>query len=659
MVGNYSLLFLVFFPMLGAILAYMVGKKNKEIRDLLVIGITVIEALVFLLLFLLYRTTLTFEWRGFSYAGLYLSMDGFQVLYGLIASFMWMMTAFSAKSYFSHSRNRNRFYFFYLLTLGATIGVFLSGDLFTTFIFFEIMSFASYPWVASSEKKDAMRAAETYLFVAVIGGLVLLMGLFLLYDRVGTLRIDQVAAQSHLIVGDPIRYVIGGCMLFGFGAKAGMFPLHIWLPKAHPVAPSPASALLSGILTKSGVFGILVISTRILLYDELWGNIVLLLGVITMFLGALLGVFSNDLKRTLALSSMSQIGYILVGVGMQSLLGTHNALAVRGTILHMVNHSLIKLTLFMISGIVVVKLHKLNLNDIRGFGRDKPVLLVSFVIGALSLMGIPLGGAYVSKTLLHESIVEYIVELEEHGHSAVYYQWVEWLFLIAGGLTIAYMLKLFIAIFVEKNVQGGQDWQREKHYMDKKTTFAIAGSAFVILVLGLFPYVTQDRIATLGQGFLFGTPPAHAVHYFAFVNIKGALISISIGAVIYLVVVRRLLMSKNENGVRVYVQRWPEWLDLENLVYRPLLLYVLPYIGGLFARIVASSTDVILHRLGETLFRPIQEPKNGKNKKNKKNRPKEAYHSFVNGFEVVASRLSFNLLMFSIGFAITICFLIF
>ena len=132
-------------------------------------------------------------------------------------------------------------------------------------------------------------------------------------------------------------------MLFGFGAKAGMFPLHVWLPKAHPVAPAPASALLSGILTKTGVFGVLVVSAEIFRYDEQWGKLILCLGVITMFGGAFLAVFSIDLKRTLACSSMSQIGFILVGTGMTELLGEENALAVRGTILHMVNHSLIKL----------------------------------------------------------------------------------------------------------------------------------------------------------------------------------------------------------------------------------------------------------------------------------------------------------------------------
>ena len=131
-----------------------------------------------------------------------------------------------------------------------------------------------------------------------------------------------------------------------------MFPLHIWLPKAHPVAPAPASALLSGILTKSGVFGILVIARNLFRADVAWGDAVLFLGVVTMVLGAVLAVFSVDLKRTLACSSMSQIGFILVGVAMQGLLSGENALAAWGTILHMLNHSLIKLVLFVAAGVV-------------------------------------------------------------------------------------------------------------------------------------------------------------------------------------------------------------------------------------------------------------------------------------------------------------------
>ena len=163
-------------------------------------------------------------------------------------------------------------------------------------------------------------------------------------------------------------------MLFGFFAKAGAFPLHIWLPKAHPVAPAPASALLSGILTKAGVFGVLILSCRVFLEIESWGIIILIIGVITMLHGAILALCSVDLKRTLACSSVSQIGFILVGIGMSVLLIDENAMAIRGALMHMINHSLIKLCLFMAAGVVFMNVHKLNLNDIRGFGRKKPYI---------------------------------------------------------------------------------------------------------------------------------------------------------------------------------------------------------------------------------------------------------------------------------------------
>ena len=129
-----------------------------------------------------------------------------------------------------------------------------------------------------------------------------------------------------------------------------------------------------------------------------------------MFLGAFLALFSIDLKRTLACSSMSQIGFILVACGMQGLLGEHNALAVRGAILHMVNHSMFKLVLFMCAGAIYMNLHKLDLNDIRGFGRGKILLNIAFLAGYIGIIGMPMFSGYVSKTLIHESIVEYIEE---------------------------------------------------------------------------------------------------------------------------------------------------------------------------------------------------------------------------------------------------------
>lgn len=591
---------IVFLPMAGAVLSFGIGRKTKQGRDYVMSGIAVLEFVLSLLLVLQYEqgTGAVVHVPYVCGMGLHFTLDGFRGIYVCIASFMWMMTSLFSVEYFGHYRNRNRYYLFLLLTLGATEAIFLSADLYTTFIFFEIMSFASYVWVAQDERKASLRAAGTYLAVAVIGGLVMLMGLFLLYAQAGTLEISKLYEACK---GKDV-YVACLCLLFGFGAKAGAFPLHIWLPKAHPVAPAPASALLSGILTKTGIFGILVISCQILYHDPLWGTFMLLIGVVTMFAGALLAVFSIDFKRTLACSSVSQIGFILVGVGMQGLLGEANALAVRGTFLHMMNHSLFKLLLFMTAGVIYMNLHKLDLNAIRGFGRKKPLLAFCYLMGALGIGGIPMWNGYVSKTLLHESIVEYIHEMEHgavHGAQMLFslniehMQAIEWIFLLSGGLTVAYMCKLFVAVFVEKNSDPEiqKKYDEKKPYMNGVSTAVLTICAVILPILGFNPHLFMDKLADMSQEFMGLHHAGHEVHYYAWINLKGGLISIAIGAIVYLLIVRRFMMKKTEDGSSIYLNCWPKWMDLEEVIYRPILLKLLPGILGFLSKILDRFTD--------------------------------------------------------------------
>jgi len=595
---------LVFFPFAAGLISWMLGvycqrrnsrTQNSQGQERLRDGFVVLSAATEFLLAVAVCSSgaeTTFTVPFFCGFGLSFVLDGFRAIYGLIAAFMWLMAAVLSGEYFNHHRNRNRFYLFLLWTLGATMGVFLSRDLYTTFIFFEMMSFTSYVWVAQEENRPALRAAQTYLAIAVAGGLAVLMGIFLLQHELGTLVISELSGHRS-----PVLYAAGVCMLVGFGAKAGAFPLHIWLPKAHPVAPAPASALLSGILTKTGVYGILILSCQLFLWDEAWGGLMLAVGVITMFLGALLAVFALDIKRTLACSSMSQIGFILVGVGMQGLLGKENALAVHGTFLHMVNHSLIKLVLFLAAGVIFMNAHALNLNQIRGFGRKKPLLMISFLTGALAIGGIPFFGGYISKTLLHEAIVEY-------GGGSVMTA-VEWIFLFSGGLTVAYMTKLFAAIFIEKNEDPGRQeaFEGMRRYMKPGSVFALAGSALVLFIWGIAPRFTMDRAAEAAQGFMGLEDSGEAVAYFSPGNFRGALISICIGAIIYIFFIRKALLRKNAEGKTMYVNPWPKWLDLEDMLYRPLLLTILPAVFGVLCRIMDSFADGLVVALRKTVYR--------------------------------------------------------
>ena len=632
------LAFPVFFPMAAAIGAYLIGRRDKRLRDVAVIVSCAVTLLwcTALLVGAARGAVYTLEIPGFCGKGLSFMLDGFRALYAVVAGVMWLATSMLSRDYFAHHyRNRNRYYLFYLLTLGATLGVFLSADLFTTFIFFEVMSFTSYTWVAHDETPGALRAAETYLAVAIIGGMVMLMGLFLLEHALGTLRIDALYEAAEGCPDKGVLWAAGVCILFGFGAKAGMFPLHIWLPKAHPVAPAPASALLSGILTKSGVFGVIAVSANVFRESRAWGNMLLALALVTMLGGAVLAVFSVNLKRTLACSSMSQIGFILTGIAMSCLLGEENALAARGALLYMLNHSLFKLVLFMAAGVVYMNLHKLNLNDVRGFGRGKPLLHFAFLMGAFGLMGVPLFSGYVSKTLIHEGIVEYAHLLAEEGMGALslVYKGAEWVYLFSGGLTGAYMIKLYICLFWQEHPTEQPRYDAMKRYMSPLSAVALTASALLVPVLGVRPNVTMDAIADFAGGFLHAAAPAHAVHYFSLTNLTGACISLTIGVLVYLFVIRPLLTRPervNEREIRTYADLWPAWLDIEERAYRPAIglllraggiaasvgsepilerrvfapaVRLLTVLGTLAARVCGVATDALAYLMVKTVLR--------------------------------------------------------
>lgn len=614
------LLFLVLFPIVGAFISYLIGRRNKTLRDYFAAFVCIVDLLVMIFLFMGAAKGEVLHYYVYNVCGqyLHLELDGFRAIYGTICAFMWSMTSLFSHEYFHHYRNRNRYYFFLLLTFAGTMGVFLSGNLFTTFIFFELMSMASYVMVVHDEKPAAMRAGDTYLMIAVLGGMVMLMGLFLMSNAVGTLEIDELheAVKTYLADGGSVKtiWISAMCMLFGFGAKAGMFPVHIWLPKAHPVAPAPASALLSGILTKSGVYGILIITSRIFLYDVTFGKLILAIGTITMFLGAFLALFSIDLKRTLACSSMSQIGFILVACGMQALLGHHNAYAVRGALLHMVNHSVFKLILFMVAGAVYMNLHKLNLNDIRGFGRGKWFLNFAYLMGYIGIAGVPLWSGYVSKTLIHDAILHYLHELHHEGIHGFWqydiYSIVEWIFTISGGLTFAYMTKLYIAVFWEKNVDASVQKKYDdmnKTYISPLSKFAIGLSAIIPPLFGFTSTIMDrvnkynlglmDKLADVGETFM--TEGAHAFDHadkfldiFSMDCLVGAGKSLLIGALVYLLFIRTLLMRR-ENGKRVYVNVWPAWLDLEDSVYRPVVMVGLVNLCGFICSIFDQFTNFV------------------------------------------------------------------
>lgn len=596
---EFLVLFSVVAPLLLAFAVFFLGKNHTHRLNALTVSVCFLELAAAVAMFVLswsgsFQKVALSDICGF---GLTFEAGGFRSLYVLVTAFSWFISAVFTTDYMKNGENRARYAFFLLLTLSGTVGVFLSADLYTTFVFFEIMSFASYPWVAHEETDEAQQAATTYLVIAVISGLTALMGIWLLQYVAGTLVIQELPAALANVraSGEHSGMLLAAaiCLFIGFGAKAGFFPLHIWLPKAHAAAPAPASALLSGILTKGGVFGILVLSCNVMAGEYAWGILTLCIAVLTMLIGGILALIDNNIKRTLACSSVSQIGFIATGCAVL-VLEPGSSLAAGGVILHMLNHSLCKLVLFMAAGIAYQNTHTLELEKLRGWGRGKPLYFLGFLLGAWGITGIPGGSGYISKTLLHESLAEYGAVAAQ----STFFTVSEWIFLISGGLTLAYMAKLFVVLFLEKAERKPQ----KKAYMSRTTGVAFIVSALLIPILGLLPTLTANQLVKLSLPF-FRLTDFEGAAYFSLESLKGAGISILIGIFVYFLIVRTIAVRK-KGARRVYVNARPMWLDLERYGYRP-LLQLLASIGGMVARITDSLLDALLALLRATCYRDI------------------------------------------------------
>lgn len=682
----------VFLPFVAAAFVWIFKRKNYRASNY-VLMIAAVEVVLTIVITLLQKNNDIVKINSIGGLGVTFTYSGFRGIYTILSAFAWFITFLFSKDYMKSDEKVIRYDFFNLFTLGATLGIFYAADFFTVFLFFEIMSLASFMWVLHNETKEAFYASGTYLAIAIAGGLAILMGIFIIWHNCGTLQFHELYEKAIIMEDKKAMYLAAGCMFIGFGAKAGAFPVHVWLPMSYTQAPAPATALLSAILSKTGIFGLLCIGSSILPMDEQWGMFILVIGVITMIVGGLCGLCCDNLKTTIAYSSMSQIGFILVGVGMQGLLMEENVLAVRGTILHMVNHTFVKLLLFMIAGVIFMQVGSYELNKVKGFGKKKPFLNVCFILGATGVGGIPLLNGYISKTLLHESIVEYqnlvnagsLPFLQEITTDLRFYKAVEYLFLFSGGLTLAYMAKLYIVLFVEKNPDKKLQQQYEKNtdYIGIYSKISILVCALPIIAIGLFPSIFGETIMDRGMEFMHITEFGEKIAYFSLTNLTGAFISILVAFIMYFVVVRGLMLHTKYEG---YHNPIPNWIDMENYIYRDVMFRLLPFLLCAIARILDSIVDGIVVALRKTIYKdrplPYELPEGtnytqflGKFLKlihdirgritHKKLEERNYEHEIAlkreemfEDMRIIERSLSFGLFMFCIGLTLTLMYLL-
>lgn len=327
-----------------------------------------------------------------------ITVDTLGYYFGLILAVIYMLTTLYSIGYIDHKENR--FFAFMALCESFLIGCAFSANMFTYFIFYELMTFGSYPLIIHEETAVARRAGYKYLVYAVAAGAVLFFALVANYFW-GAGEIGFGSSRGALSLEFASRaalMVVFFTYLAGFGVKAAIMPLHGWVPDAHPAAPSPASALLSGVILKAGAFGIIRVFYFIFgveLVKELGVYIVLaILACITIIVASIFALTQDNLKRRLAYSSIGQVSYILLGIAMLSYDGA------LGGMMHIAHHGLMKGCLFLCAGVILVKTGKKNISDMKGIGYKMPVTMICFTICALAMMGTPPSVGFITKWLL-------------------------------------------------------------------------------------------------------------------------------------------------------------------------------------------------------------------------------------------------------------------
>ena len=405
--GDYILLFPVFFPIVCGVLMPFI--KNSKVRNCFAAAVLLIElAVAFSIAFGPKREIEV--WRISGMLSIAFANDGLSRIYICLIGAIWFAAAIFSFEYMKHETRVGRYFMFYTASVGVLMGISLSANFMTMYLFYEFMTLATVPLVLHTETHDSIAAGLKYLGYSIFGAGLGLIGFFFLciYGDTTTFTAGGVLNPVAIMGHENFLRVVYLGMMIGFGCKAGMYPLHAWLPTAHPVAPAPASAVLSGIITKCGVLAIIRTTYYLFGVDFVRGtwvqNVILVLAICTVFMGSMLAYREKMLKKRLAYSSISQVSYVLFGL----FLMTPQAFC--GAILQIVAHAIAKNALFLSAGAVIYKTGHTYVDELKGIGKQMPIVMGCFTVASLSLVGIPPTGGFVSKWFLATGALECTVE---------------------------------------------------------------------------------------------------------------------------------------------------------------------------------------------------------------------------------------------------------
>ena len=417
---------------------------------------------------------------------LYFRVDGMGRLFAVVVILVWVLAGFYGFEYMKHEKEEKRYFGFYVMVFGVLHGLVFAGNMVTYYLFFEMMTLLSMPLILHNRSKEAIMGGMKYLFYSLFGAYMVLFGLFFLNKYVPSLTfLAGGMLDAGAAAGNGMLLVAVFAMIVGFSVKAGMFPLHAWLPTAHPVAPAPASAVMSGIIVKMGVLGMIRVVYYLVGADVIRGSWVqtvwLVLSLTTVFMGSMLAYREKVLKKRLAYSTVSQASYILFGLALLQ------PQAMMGSLLHVVFHAVIKSCLFLSAGAIIYKTHKTNVDDLRGIGKEMPVTIWCYTLASAALIGIPPASGFISKWYLATGALTSGIET---------FSWLgPVILLVSALLTAGYLLPITVKGFLPGADFAYDTLQKKEPNLTMLIPLLILAALAVLL--GVFPGVLTDSLAQI------------------------------------------------------------------------------------------------------------------------------------------------------------------
>ena len=457
--------------------------KRFQLGILLVLGVTVILAILELdnvIRGSAYRYIFGSYTRGIGIEFIVDEFSALMTLIVLILAILIVIYSFKDLDHEIHPTRIKGYYTLVFLMLFSLVGMIFTNDIFNLYVFVELLSLTSVAIIAIKNTKDSIFASMKYLIMGTIGSVTVLMGSALIYMVTGHLNMTLINGEIGMVWEQyPINILLAmGFILTGFGIKAAMFPLHNWLPDAHSSAPTPSSALLSGLVVKGYVFSMAKLMYRVVGKDistEIGiTRFIIIFAVMGMIMGSVFALSQRDIKRRLAYSSVAQIGYIFMGLALATELGISSAL------FHVISHAFMKTALFLSAGSIIFLTGIRDVRELDGIAYEMPITMGVFAVGAMGMIGIPGTSGFMSKWYLGLAVLD-------AGYPELLI-----VILLSSFLNALYYMPIIISAYIAEHPD--RSYAPEGTCSPLPMRFSMALVAVGILLIGLFPNIVMDVI---------------------------------------------------------------------------------------------------------------------------------------------------------------------